>query len=128
MAGQNDWDVVKEFYKEKFGLGEKLVELNANYTILLMCASGAGNESISKFLDIPIRSIELVLNEVFDFTGWTEDLKINPYKIYRQYFGDKDKCDDVFWTENDRMLVTDGVYKMCEIMERIDKRLEDEWV
>ena len=109
---KEDYDAVKKFYIEKFNLDPELVDLNSNYSILLMCASGAGNSSIAKFLNIPEGSVELVLNEVFGFVGWKEDLEINPYKIYKQA------------PQN----VPNSMKEMCVTMERIEKRLEDEWV
>lgn len=124
---KTDYDVVKQFYIDKFNLDPDLVDLTSNYSILLMCASGAGNKSIAKFLDIPEGSVELVLNEVFGFTGWKEDLDINPYKIYKEFHGDRDKWNDVLWSQG-RTIVLDSVFNVCETMERIDKRMEDEWV
>lgn len=119
------WEAVKNFYVEKFGIDPELVDLNSNYSILVMCASGASNSSISKFLDIPEGSVELVLNEVFSFTGWTADLPFNPYKLYLQSEGDSDKMAKQLPSYSISLYL---VYKMCETMERIDARLKNEWV
>jgi len=124
---ENKWEAVKQFYTEKFNIDPELVDLNSNYTILLMCASGASNKTISSFLDIPEHSIELILNEVFGFTGWFQDLDINPYKTYCKFYGDQDKCNEVFWSDS-RTIALGTVFEMCKVMERIEKRLEDEWV
>lgn len=125
MENQSNWEAVKEFYKEKFDLGGKLVELNANYTILLMCASGASNKSIAKFLDISEKSVGFVLNEVFPFDGWSKDLPFNPYKIYKQCKGDTERMTKMMLGDT---LTLELIYKMCEVMERVDERLENEWV
>lgn len=108
---KEDYEAVKEFYVEKFNLDPELVDLNSNYVILLMCASGASNESISKFLDIPEHSIELVLNEVFGFEGREKDLDSNPYKVY---------CNGG--------TVYGDVLDMCETMKRVEDRIKNEWV
>lgn len=126
MEKQSNWEAVKEFYKEKFDLDGKLVELNANYTILLMCASGASNESIATFLEIPEHSVELILNEVFGFTGWKKDMDYNPYKLYRESNGDMVKFRELFTSHG--VDVSFSLYLLCRGMKGIDDRLENEWV
>ena len=79
-----EWESIKEFYKEHFGMSGWVVEMLANMDILLLCASGSSNETISNLLDIPVDEILLVIKEVFNFPGWERDLPINPYKLYAE--------------------------------------------
>ena len=122
----NDWDYIKEFYKEHFGIDNWVVEMMANRDILLLCASGASNKTISNFLDISEGEIELVIKEAFDFIGWEQDLSCNPYKIYQDH-------PEEFRDEVSRLLEVSPldvalVASICRSMQEIEERIYNEWI
>ena len=82
MINKN-WIQLKKFYKTQFNLNGEVLEMLADYDILLLCISGLSNLSISKFLDITVREVRKIIMKNLHFLGWEEDLKWNPYYFYR---------------------------------------------
>ena len=124
--GTLEWEDIKEFYKEHFGISNWVVEMLANLDILTLCASGASNETISNFLEIPVDEIALVIKEVFDFPGWEKDLPINPYKSYKDdgaiEFYTLYSYPEFNWVEPDTLV------SICDTMLDIEERINDEWI
>lgn len=79
-----NWNGIKQFYEDHFDIPQRVLDYVAVQRILLLCASGMSNKSISKQLDMTEHYIEDVLNEFIDFGGWDEDLDLNPWFIYKQ--------------------------------------------
>jgi hypothetical protein len=77
------WTQFKKFYKTSFNLDGKIMDMLADYDVLLLCVSGLSNLSISEFLDVSIKEVRKILMENLHFLGWEEDLKWNPYYFYR---------------------------------------------
>ena len=121
-----EWKTIQEFYKEHFGTDMWLIEMLANRDILLLCASGASNASISNFLDIPVDEVELVIKETFEFPGWETDLPINPYKEL-QIYGDFDRAYLCNYPELNGIDVQE-LYNLCLTMIDIEERLDNEWI
>lgn len=79
---QELWTQILQFYKDKFNLEPDMVDLATNFDILKMCATGASNKTIADFLNIDEELVTNTIDKYLGFTGWEEDLKYNPYKIY----------------------------------------------
>lgn len=133
MLENLDWDTVKEFYKESFGIDGWVVEMYANLDILTLCASGASNESISNFLEIPKDEVKKVLKETFEFDGWEEDLPLNPYKLYTD--GIKEYPNHVesrLISEFRKTFQTERyiyvAYWICRTLDDIERKIQDEWI
>lgn len=132
------WDYVKSFYREHFGIEEWVVELYANLDILQLCASGAGNKSIAAYCDMDLDDIVEILMNTFKFPGWSEDLPVNPYRI----FLDCEKLDNLaegrFISEmnaallhckdSERGHIIYKSYWTCRTMKEIEERIADEWI
>lgn len=133
-----EWKTIQEFYKEHFGTDMWLIEMLANRDILLLCASGASNATISTFLDIPVDEIQLVIKEVFKFPGWDVDLPINPYATFIGFRDESypHKQTDVISVFRINIGMHSGfesvqseeLFRICEIMENIEERLDNEWI
>jgi hypothetical protein len=139
MDNNLNWNYIKEFYKEHFGIDSWVVELLANRDILLLCSSGASDRTISTFLDIEEEEVVLVIKESFDFHGWEVDIPLNPYKTYSEllYIDDNEERKQTFITAVSTNLLPykefstldiDALYQICVTMAEIDERIYDEWV
>jgi hypothetical protein len=135
------WDAVKEFYEEKFGIEGWVVEMYANFDILILCASGASNESIETFLEIDAKEVLKVIQDTFDFDGWKEDLPVNPYKIYCDLEKEFEKYEhkDVrfmsemtsalnSYTQANKDATIYKAYWICRTMSDIERKINDEWI
>ena len=133
------WEAIKEFYQREFGIEGWLVEMYANLDILSLCVSGASNDSIVKFLELPMAEVLKVLNDTFDFEGWKKDLPINPYKMYYTYDGDK--CSIQHFQDfvlnvtlelgkysGFEAVKAEKLFYMCETMYDIERKIQDEWI
>lgn len=81
---KSSWDEVLSYYKEHFGLGEDVVELMADYDIIMLSSTGASNVTISKVLDVDLAVIPRVLSNLCEgFGGWSIQLSTNPYMIFQ---------------------------------------------
>jgi len=140
MQTSLDWNYVKEFYKQTFGIQDWVIELYANLDILQLCASGASNESIVKFSDLDLEDVVEILMNTFNFPGWGEDLPINPYKLYLELcvtvpnessrakvFEDL-ICLTFLTKESLRSLDCTKVLQLCKTMKEIEERIEHEWI
>ena len=128
------WQVVKEFYMKSFGFPEGLIEVVANYDILLMCVSGSSNLSISKFFNTSLNDVESAVKEYLNFSGWYSDLSFNPYSIYVSMI----KTDEIYNLDTftheikliDSSLDVDiiiEIYRICSLFYRLEDRLNTEW-
>lgn len=133
-----DWETVKEFYKENFGIDGWVVEVYANLDILTLCVSGSSNESIVKFLEIPIEDVKRVIKETFEFEGWDTDLPINPYKIFESNLGSPQDDLAIKFKEDVesalkpyilfRNLDAIGLYRLCKTLHDLERQIKDEWI
>lgn len=143
MANNLGWEIVKEFYQKEFGIDGWVIEMYANFDILILCASGASNETIEKFLEIPIEEVVKVIEITFDFRGWDKDLPINPYKMFCNYDGkitsvehflDFDKELDIelsrysLSVHNEWHTKSQKLFYLCETMYDIERKIQDEWI
>lgn len=137
------WETVKEFYKEKFGITEWVLEMYANIDILTLCVSGASNKSIESLTEIPREDVKQVIQDVFGFAGWGEDIPINPYKMFCNYGGkicsiehfidfDKELSMELSkyssFVHNEWTTKIQRIYYMCETMYDIERKIKDEWI
>ncbi len=135
-----DWESVKEFYKESFGIDGWVVEMYANLDILVLCASGASNENIEKFLEIPQSEIRKVLKDAFDFEGWNVDLPINPYKLLTnclqeqpehvetRFLSDMESSLRGVQSSINRGYLVAKSYWICRTVYDIERKIQDEWI
>jgi hypothetical protein len=77
------WELVKTFYKDRFGIAPDLVEIAMVFDILKMCASGSGTPQIAEFLEMKPEKVAEILDIHFGFTGWDSDQPFSPLKIYK---------------------------------------------
>lgn len=133
-----EWQTVQEFYKEHFGTDLWLLEMMANRDILLLCASGSSNYTISTFLDVSTDEIELVIKEVFKFPGWELDLPMNPYSIFKSFVNENYEhkrtdiisafCHELGKYSGFESIQSEEIFRICEIMENIEERIDNEWI
>lgn len=133
-----DWETVKEFYKEKFGIDGWVVEMYANMDILSLCVSGASNDSIIEFLELPANEVLKVLQDTFEFEGWKTDLPFNPYKLFTDYVGIISSVEHFACFTGDlaielskyglHEIKPDKIFYMCETMYDIERKINDEWI
>lgn len=76
-----DWDITASILEDKLGIPRQVLDYIAVKDILLLCSSGSSNATISQFLNTDLNYVVEVIEEVFLFQGWSEDLDINPYQI-----------------------------------------------
>lgn len=76
-------DILKQLYKDNFGIVEDLVELMANRDILHLTATGSSIDSTSRFLNIDTNEIVETNKKFYGFDGWTTDMDLNPFVIYK---------------------------------------------
>lgn len=133
------WNTMKKFYVDTFGIRDEVVEMMASDNILLLSASGASNDRISRVLDINIDSVTSAIcfylsNEDVDFSGWEESLKINPFSVYQTLIlltGDDEY--NVYKAEIRSMnpeIMDDIVYTSYQVSKLyfdIDYILDEEW-
>lgn len=136
------WEVIKEFYQDKFGIDGWVIEMYANLDILILCASGASNRTIESFLEIPLDEIKKVIQDVFGFGGWGEDLPINPYKMFCSYNGIISSVehfkDFLAYLDSEiskfpsleefRTVKGEQLFYLCETMYDIERKIQDEWI
>jgi len=127
------WEVVRQFYMESFGIVPELVDLMASNEILLMCVSGSSNSSMSKILNIDEDSISEIILTIFDFSGWKEDLDINPLHVYEQdnsYISFVGAIAETRIGKETTITISDIdlMFRICEIYKSIEEKLEIGWV
>jgi hypothetical protein len=130
----SDWESVKRFYVEQFGVDPELVDMVAMGDVLLLSVSGSSNSSISKFLNIDKKVVKEILDTVLDFEGWKEDIEINPYSIFTNLLRNNQLNSSSFVREinsierNIKMEDISKMYRICSIFCTIERRIDQEWV
>lgn len=133
------WTIIKDFYTREFGIDGWVVEMYANIDILCLCVSGASNETIVKFLEIPLSDVQDIIMKTLDFEGWDKDLPINPLQLFSGYTGVKSSVqhfmdfDSVVSSELSKYeefahIKTDTLFYLCELYTDIEERIKNEWV
>ena len=121
-----------------FGISPELVDLLADNDILIMCVSGSSNATISKNLDIDIESINEIILNILDFTGWKYDMDINPLSIYNDLAFLENKGGYPLFKEFDIIISKKNpdigekdrktMFRLCKLYDSISSRLDKEWV
>ena len=132
------WNDVRQFYMSSFGISPKLVDLLADNDILTMCVSGSSNSTISKSLDIDIESVNEVVLNILDFTGWKYDMSMNPLSIYNDLAVSKNKRGYPLFKEFDAVITKKDpgigdkdrktMFRLCKLYDSISSRLDKGWV
>lgn len=132
------WEEVKEFYLETFGIKAWAVEIMANIDILVLCASGSSNLSISNFTEVPLDEVTKVIEQTFKFQGWLIDLPVNPYGMYRNMINRHEGASMSKFIKEVREVLNPFVglgeldfefmFTMCVTMDDIESRVYDEWI
>jgi hypothetical protein len=76
------WNLFTEYVNKEFGVSCELLNYIAVEEILLCCATGLSNKTISNICNCKEKYIIEVLNEFFNFDGWEEDLDVNILHLY----------------------------------------------
>jgi len=111
----------------------------ANLDILALCAAGASNETITKFLELSPTEIAQVLTDTFEFQGWDRDLPLNPYRMFTSYTGKRGSVEHFAQFVSDisvelrkytdfESVKPEQVFYMCETYNDIEERIQNEWI
>lgn len=133
----NDYEILKDFYRKELNIPAELVDILSVNDVLIMCVSGASNESISDTIDMDLNVIKEILETVLNFSGWKNDLPVNPYKIFTSLRINKDFTFQDFLVltrraDPDRASYSDEdvkkMFEMCSVYTDIENRLDSEWI
>lgn len=133
------WAIIKDFYMREFGIDGWVVEMYANLDILALCVSGASNETIVNFLDLPLAEVIKVLSDAYEFEGWVKDLPFNPIQIFSNYSGTKSTVEHFVSFTSDvavelgkysgiEHIKPEKLFYMCELYNDIEERIRNEWI
>lgn len=131
------WDYIRKFYLDKFGITSDLVDLMSSLDVIIMCAAGASNGSISKKLEIDCSEIQDILISTTEFSGWDHDLEVNPLFILSNISNlTYSKDYNLFKIFKHNVLAHHAysdddigtMFRVCTMYESIMTRLEREWV
>lgn len=130
------WETIKNYYKKAFGIDKNLVDLMASYDIALLCASGASNKRISSFVrgfsgvEITEEEVAKELYNVLGFSGWMEDLDINPYLEYDDSLDEDDFREALIekYGHDIPINMVGRMYEACVKCFLMEKKLESEWI
>lgn len=78
----NLWELIKKFYKQKYGYSDSLIEYIAVRPIIIKSLSGESNITISLNTEYKAKEVEEILTNVLGFHGWEKDLEINFLAMY----------------------------------------------
>lgn len=133
------WEAIKDFYKREFGIDEWVVEMYANLDILALCVSGASNDTIVNFLELPLEEVIKAIDSAFDFDGWPRDLPFNPFFIFQSYNGVESSVqhfvdfsssvsNELSKYEELSNIKPEKLFYMCELYSDIEERIKNEWI
>ena len=128
-----NWNAIKDFYYRVFEIEGKYVDLMASYDILLLSASGVCNETIAYVLEVSLEVVREEVKKYFNFTGYSNNLSINPLSVLREL---KENGDDslekfCYSLPNTGLYVlveVECMYRVAKLFEGIRKDLEANWV
>lgn len=81
------YDLIKKIYKDKLNIDEEIIDLLSEMDIMYYCATGTSNLAISNLLNIDIETVENILKNRFNFSGWKDTLDFNPLFVYNKSKG-----------------------------------------
>jgi hypothetical protein len=120
------WDYIKSIYMNKHGIPEVVVDMIAVEPILRHCVTGYSISKIVRYTLMQRKYVKTVLNEYFEFDGWTDDLDFSPIAFYNRSHGSivrfEEEIKMVSSIENDMMAFLFFICKRYkDIVEEIDK-------
>lgn len=83
-----EWLEIIAAYEDILNIPRHIIEYVAVHMTLLYVVSGKSNDSIASIQDITADDVEHDCVEFLGFTGWKEDLDINPLFVYNRVNGD----------------------------------------
>jgi hypothetical protein len=136
MNDKTTWEEIKEYYKYTFRIENELVELMADFDIVLLCATGASNKKIAEFFEVDESDVKSILGNRIKFGGWELDLPLNPYNIYTSMVGKFDSDEKFKVNFKSHKLLTskisdketiDLIYFVCKSCRNLEFTLELGW-
>ena len=130
----SSWEDVKRFYVKEFGVDPKLVDLVAMSDILLLSVSGSSNMSISRFLNVDQETVKEILSIVLEFSGWENDLDLNPYSIFINLLQNDQLTSANFVRETNsvnglqKIDQVQQMFRVCSLYSDIERRIDQEWI
>jgi len=79
----NLYKFVSKFYEKTYEVPPEVFLLMSVRVVLLLCASGLSNETISSFFSIDRRFVVETIKHIYSFDGWKEDREYNPLYYFR---------------------------------------------
>jgi hypothetical protein len=110
----------------KHGIPEVVVDMIAVEPILRHCVTGYSISKIVRYTLMQRKYVKTVLNEYFEFDGWTDDLDFSPIAFYNRSYGNiirfEEEIKMVSSIENDMIAFLFYICKRYrDIVEEIDK-------
>jgi len=124
-----NWNAIKDFYYRVFGIEGKYVDLMASYDILLLSASGVCNETIAYVLCVSLEVVREEVKKYFNFTGYSNNLSINPITILREIDVDSLEtfCKHLPKESDYATVEIECMYRVAKLFEGIRNDLEANW-
>jgi hypothetical protein len=123
------WQYIKDIYKDKLGIPEKIVNLLSDDKILIGVATGLSNRHICNYVDLDEKLVKTIVEQYFkdisNFSGWQVDLDFSPIMVYNNkhttlygYIGAVKEASSLV-TEND--VYTS--YQVCVVYKNYEEEL-----
>lgn len=134
-----DWDITASILEEKLSIPRKILDYISVRDIILLCASGSSNSSISVFLQTDLDFVCETIQDIFMSDGWAIDLDVNPYQILQtiKSFGYIEGVDGCYIPFKDEIRAVAPYYSEEEVVRmfivadrylKIEDELEKYWV
>lgn len=121
------WELIQTLYKSKFGTEPEVIDFIAVQDVLRLCCYGLTTEQISSELFVEEGYVISILEEYYNFSGWTKKMKIDLYSLYRSTvdFDDFENYLVNFASGNVKAESMRHAYDMCATYEKLKELLKD---
>jgi len=120
------WDYIKSIYMNDYNIPEPVVDMIAVEPILRHCVTGYSVSKIVRYTLMQRKYVKTVINEYFEFDGWTDDLDFSPIAFYNRSQGNVVRFEEeikmISSIKNDMIAFLFFICKQYrEIVEEIEK-------
>ena len=124
------WDSMRDLIATKINVPASVVDYISVSEILLLCASGSSNYTISRYTDFDLDYVESVLMENLSFSGWNSDLDFNPTYVFNLCHGVRREFNHEILALNPNVTERDlaVAYLVSMRHSRLSKEMEKYWI
>lgn len=124
---EDNWRTIRAVHSSITGIPPHVVDYIAVEDILVNFVQGLSTTSIADLYEMDMSYIEEVLKDYLFCTGWVQDLKFNPLKVFKESFAESEIFNNKIISYNIKYgydIPPFSLFNVCKLYIKIKEQIE----